>query len=308
MWENRFFILSAPKSWTTSLYHYLQLHPEICMSSVKEPHFFSKDIIRESLSAEYKRNTWVDLWWYFSHTVLPNIHAAHISNTKHYERLFEHRKENQIFWEASTSYLFSKIASSEIYKKYPDAKFLVILRNPISRAYSHRAMAYRDWKTTKRMIESIQNDMTKEVRWRWQSHLYIEPWFYSSQLKRYFDLFPRSNFKIIFAEDLFKDKLTILNDISDFLWIKRTQLNDDKVYNSWWIPKYPFFNWIINKLWIMPYLRKLLTWEQIEKIKWFFNKKTSLINEEEIKFLNNIYKDEIQKLEKLLNINLNTRQ
>ena len=51
-----FFIVGAPKAGTTSLYHYLDQHPQAYMSAIKEPHFFAAEIRPENFDAELRRH------------------------------------------------------------------------------------------------------------------------------------------------------------------------------------------------------------------------------------------------------------
>ena len=51
-----FFIVGAPKAGTTSLYHYLDQHPQVYMSAIKEPHFFAAEIRPENFDAELRRD------------------------------------------------------------------------------------------------------------------------------------------------------------------------------------------------------------------------------------------------------------
>lgn len=103
-----FFIVGAPKCGTTSLATWLSKHPNVYMSPVKEPWFFSTD-----------------------------IHQTFIGDWKAYQRLFEAvRPEQTAVGEASTSYLFSRLAVPSIESRFPDSRYIVMLRDPVEMAYS----------------------------------------------------------------------------------------------------------------------------------------------------------------------------
>lgn len=103
-----FFIIGAPKCGTTSLAAWLGEHPQIYMSPIKEPFYFSEDI----------NNRLIENW-------------------EAYVNLFELVNSNHIaVGEASTTYLFSKIAVPKIENAIPDSRYIVIIRNPIEMAYS----------------------------------------------------------------------------------------------------------------------------------------------------------------------------
>ena len=105
-----FFIVGAPKCGTTSMFHYLRQHPQIFMPDNKEPHYFGKDLIK--MSDEF------------------------IDNEDEYLNLFKDAKSDQKLGEASTFYLYSKSAYKEIKEYNPDAKIIIMLRNPIDFLHS----------------------------------------------------------------------------------------------------------------------------------------------------------------------------
>ena len=108
------FIIGAPKSGTTSLYHYLSGHPEIYMSDVKEPGYFARD-----LTAETPDNT-----------------MRYGDDEAAYLALFAAAGDVRYAGEASVRYLYSHDAPTLIHAVQPDARILVMLRNPIETAHS----------------------------------------------------------------------------------------------------------------------------------------------------------------------------
>ena len=112
-----FFIIGAPKCGTTSLYRYLTLHPNIIMSKPKEPHYFSDD-----------------------------INNGRISELGKYLNCFNHvdeKEEIKAIGEASTLYLYSKIAIKNILSFNKNARFIVMLRNPIDIVYTYHQVAMK---------------------------------------------------------------------------------------------------------------------------------------------------------------------
>ena len=103
-----FFILGAPKCGTTALAHWLGEHPQVYMSAVKEPHYFSTDLANRS-----------------------------ITSRERYERLFREAKpEHLAVGEASTWYLFSREAVPNIQREYPNVRYIVMTRDPVEMAES----------------------------------------------------------------------------------------------------------------------------------------------------------------------------
>ena len=108
------FIVGAPKCGTTSLYGWLSQHPNVYMSPIKEPGFFSPDSLHR-----------------------PGTLAR-------YEALFAKAgAEHEIVGEASTNYLYSREAVPRVLEYNPKAKFIVCVRNPVEMAPS--LFAQRVW-------------------------------------------------------------------------------------------------------------------------------------------------------------------
>lgn len=103
-----FFIIGAPKCGTTSLDNWLGAHPAVFLSPMKEPHYLSTDLANRS-----------------------------VTNAAQYEKLFQNVSDVHIaVGEASTWYLYSINAVSNIELAYPDARYIVITRNPVDMAHS----------------------------------------------------------------------------------------------------------------------------------------------------------------------------
>ena len=120
--EPNFFIVGAPKAGTTSLYKYLESHPDIFMSALKETNYFSFTEIEEQKL--YYREKGVSDW-------------------NSYLSLFENASGKKAIGEASVSYLFYPKTARAIKEKFSDARIIIMLRNPAERALSHYFMDYK---------------------------------------------------------------------------------------------------------------------------------------------------------------------
>jgi hypothetical protein len=108
-----FFIIGAPKCGTTSLVEYLSSHPSVGFSKIKEPHYFSTDFPGYQVKQDYES---------FISTCFP----------------FEN-EEKLMYGEGSVFYLHSAVAIKNIQDYNPNAKFIVMLRNPVDLVYSLHA-------------------------------------------------------------------------------------------------------------------------------------------------------------------------
>jgi len=160
-----FFIVGAAKAGTTSLYNYLKQHPDIYMSPIKEPNYFAKDIDINLFRKDYKKTALIDTQKYFSKPKLEELHLAFITELEDYIKLFQKVSNEKVIGETSVSYLYSKVAAKEIKKLVPDAKIVIILRDPIERAYSHYLMNLKEGLITERnFIKEILVDYNKSYK------------------------------------------------------------------------------------------------------------------------------------------------
>ena len=135
-----FFIVGAPKAGTTSLYHYLDQHPDVYMSPVKEPCHFSEEIRLQNFSQEMLPGV--------KPTCAPSRSTLRGPMTEKrfggvgmewddYLRLFENVKGEAAIGEASALDLGSKTAARNIQLRVPNARILMVLREPVGRAFSN---------------------------------------------------------------------------------------------------------------------------------------------------------------------------
>ena len=105
------FIVGAPRCGTTTLASFLQQHPDVCFSAVKEPHFFSHDAVA-AMSGDTLRRAIEHEYW---------------------ERFFGHCEgEPKLYAEGSVTYLYAAERMAPILETWPNAKFVIALRDPIS--------------------------------------------------------------------------------------------------------------------------------------------------------------------------------
>ncbi|NEO53881.1 MAG: sulfotransferase [Okeania sp. SIO3B5] len=116
-----FLMIGAPKAGTTSLYEYLKQHPQVYLSEIKEPHFFSFEGRTQG----------------FNDPSRANFIRKKVTKIEDYKKLFEEVKDEVAIGEASTSYIYIPEAVERIKKYVPDVKIIAILRNPADRAFSH---------------------------------------------------------------------------------------------------------------------------------------------------------------------------
>lgn len=200
-----FFIVGAQNSATTSLYAYLKRHPQIFMPAMKEPHHFS----------------------HLSPIGEMRYPSTHVSNRQSYLKLFAKAPPDRLCGEASSSYLWDAQTPFRIHAENPDAKIVIILRDPIARAYSQYLKDFREGWQELPFHETIRRDFELEPKGYGLTRLYVELGLYHQQVRRYLEVFGPEQVKII----LFK-RLTlgsslnpaVLEDVAEFLQIDAARL------------------------------------------------------------------------------------
>ena len=275
-----FFIVGAPKAGTTSLYHYLSEHPQVEMSSQKEPDYFSDKAIHEQ-GMYYAKNR--------------------VDTLDKYESLFV-QKESVVYGEASVSYLFYENVAEDIKKYNPNAKIIIMLRDPIERAFSHYLMDYR----LGLISDSFENVLAKKSKHK-NAHLfyqqYIEVSKYAKQIQRYLDFFKKENILFIDYEDFKKNVSKTVDQVYNFLNISTEFVADiNTKHNTFIMPK----NKIIRLIYSFVFLRKILTFlfpvylvKNIRVLLFKSDKKPELLKETR-SLLSIIFNDDIKKMEEVL--------
>lgn len=196
-----FFVLGAPKCGTTAMAHYLAGHPEIHFCEPKEPFFWADD--------------------------LPGIRQRFgVSSLDAYLKFFENRREqHRLSGEGSTINLFSATAVGRILEFQPDAKFIVMLRQPVDLAYAFHMQQLLTYNESEKSFESAwglqesrqlgehlptQCYEPKLLQYRSVANL-------GQQIDRLFRDVPRERVLAVFFEDFCKSPGICYRQILDFL-------------------------------------------------------------------------------------------
>lgn len=199
-----FLIIGAPKAGTSSLYNYLQQHPEIYMSPVKEPHFFAFADQKLSFRGPGDRERLQDT----------------VTNLADYKKLFAGVTNEKAIGEASTTYLGNPQAPERIKKYLPQVKLIAIVRNPADAAYASFLHLLRDGDESITDFSVALQAEKKRIADNWESLWHYKTRnFYYPQFKRYFDLFEPEQIKIYLYEDFQSKNQAVTQDIYQFLGV-----------------------------------------------------------------------------------------
>jgi hypothetical protein len=286
-----FLIVGAAKAGTTSLYYYLQQHPDIWFPKLKETKYFSSKI------KPYPQNGIGD--W--------SIDRAAITKSSDYYNLFKSCPDDMIKGEASPDYLlFSKDLAPIIKEELGDIPIIISIRNPIYRAFSAYSNLLRDNREVLNFKSALDSEDERiNQNWDFMWH-YKKSGFYTKQINDFKKHF--SNVNVILFDDLIKSPETTCRDIFNFLGLNEYSILCDTAHNPSGIPNSWFVKMILNRQSkAFTYLREVLKTfiprrilENIAKS----NMKKIKISRADFNYLNNYYSNEVDSLEKMLNKDL----
>ena len=288
-----FLIVGAAKSGTTSLYHYLKTNPQIYLSSQrKELRFFSD--IKEDFQGPHDER--------FNSTIVRDIET--------YKSFFEDVKDETAVGDISPDYLFYYENSIKKIKRYlGNPKIIIILRNPVDRAFSHWSHYRRDGKEDLSFEEALETEqIRKEKNWEW-GWRYKEVGLYYDQVKAYMENF--TDVKVYLQDELHRDPAALVKEIFGFLGVDDTFVppNLNEKFNVSGLPKSRYYhNFFRRDNLLKSLLRpifKMIVPDETERQKIVNrllqrNLEKMVIDTETRKKLQNFYKNDILKLQDLI--------
>lgn len=283
-----FLIIGAAKAGTTSLYYYLNQHPQIYMSSVKEPRFFALE--GEKLNFQNPDQ---------------GINHTSVTSLDEYCALFNEVTDEMAIGEASPLYLYSTKATERIKHYIPDAKLIAILRDPVQRAFSCYTHLVRE-NYEKLSFEQGLKEEEQRIQKNW-AHLwhYKHGGYYYKQLKRYFDTFPAEQIKVFLYEELNTDSVAVVQDTLRFLGVDDSFVPDLTRMNVSGVPKSRLLHTFLNtnnpvRNFLKPLFPKDLRESASRQIKkWNLERKLTLAPETRNDLIN-LYREDILQLQDLI--------
>jgi len=293
-----FLIVGAAKCGTSSLHNYLNQHPDIFMPTftpeglkVKEPRFLIKDKVQKRLPK--------GIW-----------------NYKDYKSLFNDVTNQKAIGESTVLYLYYYQEAIKNIKKYlgDNVKIIIMLRNPIDRAYSAYLFASRTSQENQNFNDALVNSSI-----RFNKDDTISPMILYKELGLYFDMVKSymrsfSNVHVVIYDDFIKQTNIEVQRVFDFLNVNNYQINTNKIINAGgkkWdsgIMKNLLMgdNFLKNGMKIL-FPQNLRTFFKQELTKLFTSKAKNMSNSIKKELLQ-YYKKDIQSLEKLINKDLSKWQ
>jgi hypothetical protein len=288
-----FLIVGPPKTGSTSLHYYLSQHPEVFMSPKKETRFF-------------------------------DLHYE--KGLGYYSEFFEDRKDEKIIGEASPTYSFLPFVAERIKNNLPDVKLIFCFRDPVERAFSGWLMRGSKGNETLSFRQALEKNMEQREHINFYNgegtkiwldaqealykkneltlRTYIEGSMYAEQLKSYKKHFPDENIKVLLLDDLRNDFRGTLLSMFEFLNIDTSITSDIKnetknKHNKNMLR--PLFN-LVGKEAVFK-AGKVIPKGIRNKLFEFAvrgKQEKPKMNKEDKAFVYNIFKKDVEELEKLL--------
>ena len=201
MKKPNFIIAGFPKCGTTSLHHYLNEHPEIFMPEQKELHFFTFKIL-----SKLKNGPKDDI-----------VKEMQINSSEKYLSYFQNVKKEIAIGDASPSYINYPSEFQKIKQYLNDPKVIIILRDPINRAYSNYLHLKREHRETMSFKDAIA---VEEERMK---NKYSDFWYYKFN-STYYEKINKakktfSSVLILTIEELDKDPAVTMKKVYKFLGV-----------------------------------------------------------------------------------------
>lgn len=202
MKKPNFIIAGFPKCGTTSLFHYLKQHPDIFMPNQKELHFFTQPQIFK-LNKGPKDKV---------------VKQSHIKSEKEYLELFKSVKDEVAVGDASPSYINYPENFGMIKQYLNDPKVIVIVRDPIDRAYSNYLHLKRELRETMDFFSALKNEDNR------REESYSDFWYYRFNSTYYKKILMAkktfSNVLVLTAEEFKRNPEITLKKVYSFLGVK----------------------------------------------------------------------------------------
>jgi len=302
------FIVGAPRCGTTYLASVLGRHPAVYMCPVKEPHYFAfPDIsLNEFRPALRKRIEKFELNAYINQNKKEPVHRMYFENKNDYLKLFDDAPSDSQLAEASPSYLWAEGAAARIHAENPDARIIIMIRNPVERALSQYFIERKMGMTKRTAVEDICFDLKFPVRKWGASPLYAELGMYSKQVERYLNTFGKEKVFIGLLEDLEKNQDDFFFNLFQFLKLEPINVSaETEGRNKSEIPRIDWLNDIRHIPAVKSLHKAVLKGSFKKKLKQWFFKKTEITDITEIKkILLPIFEPDIKELEKISGFDL----
>lgn len=220
-----FFIVGAPKAGTDALYYELNQHPEIYMSPLKEPCYFSSEIRPKQFIPElqdHMREQLRSTKQYTRGNMREPRFGGIVSDWRSYLRLFQGARSETALGEGSVCYLWSKSAPRAIASRLPHSKIIIILMDPALRAFAQYRKSVSQGYVRHNFREHLERCLRNSDDRFSLFHPFLEFGMYGQQVKRYISVFPSEQISVSLYEDVRRNYRQWFAQILTFLGVSKS--------------------------------------------------------------------------------------
>lgn len=302
----RFFVAGVPKAGTTALCQFLGQHPQIFMCPVKEPTFFAA---RELLGFEPESRRLIEakaaaLERWLADETQHRPDGGFALEWRQYEALFRDVREQRAIGEGSVTYWWAPGAAGAIREKFPAARFVVILRDPAERFFSHY-LARRWSAPLRRLGDCIALGLERRGDWG----VALDVGRYATHLDRFFGCFAREQFSIHLYEDFCANPREVCRKIFAFLGVDPDRPMDvSRRVNEPNLPRWPLLHATLVSLGGSRGLSRWAPSRWREPLRRVFRGRRSreVMSAEDRRVLTEIYCDDVRRTAALIDRDLSS--
>ena len=284
VWPN-FYVVGAAKCGTTSVWAYLRKHPQVFLPKMKDPSYF--------ISAPRRPGP--------DHCV---------GNLEAYQSLYRGAKGYKAIGDTTTGYLFDRNVPGRIHEVCPHARIVILLRDPVARAYSNYYMFERYGVERLPFFEAVQRDHSKAIETNnfgaLFPQLYVELGLYYEQVLRYIETFGREQVGIFLFEDMQKDTRKVMSSICCHIGVDPALMDSKELarrHNPGRVPRVRWLYHAARAVLSQPLRRKIFpvsVRDWLGESPLFYKGYKQPRDERATKYLQSIYDPDLRRLEELL--------
>lgn len=213
-----FFVIGAYRSGTTALYRLMRQHPQVFLPLEKEPMFFAIDGNPDASDV---------------------LRSRSVKDRAEYEALYAPAEPGQVCGDISPEYLVNPFVPGRLASEVPDARLVVVLRNPVDRAWSDYLLHRRDGnETAESFAEALDLQAARITGGDHRAGHYIDTGMYAGQIERWLAHFDRSQLQVHLFEDVMGDTDATLAKVFSHVGVDPDQdIEPELPINASGIPK-----------------------------------------------------------------------
>jgi len=289
------FVVGAPKAGTTTLVYWMRHHPHIFVSTPKEPMYYCA------------------FPGPFAGPDAEALNEQYVSDRASYLDLFAEAGACRYRAEGSTDYLGTPGTASRIHADSPDAKIIIVLRNPITRAFSEHSHLVRDGLESLSFRRSLDAEQARtDAGWN-TLFRHVGRGLYHDSVRSYLDVFGADNVMIALYDELHADPVSLRRRMFDFLALEDIELGVPRLNQSGQVRSQLLYDIARGRILPAPakaFMRKALGRKRISNMQATIsnrNLRRLELAQQDADYLSEIFRDDIVALSGLLGQDLQSK-